>query len=572
MELEWRRCASDPRYFIEGYVWISSERDPRGRVPFELFDYQVNDLAAFIENRFVVCLKSRQLGLTTLAMAYALWLLLFRPGGANVGVVSKNQVSSDKNLGMLRAMYGFLPVWLKERGPKITGDSSRAVVFQHRDGSVSVVKSAAVTKTVFAGETFTLLVCDEAALWEYADDAYRTLKPTTDAGGSMLLISTARGAHGLFARTYRQAVRGENGYVAIFHPWSVSRLITKQDYLAKHKEFEAEPWLFYAEYPSSSEEAFRESGRPRFHNLPFLEDVSDLPLRGMVVERTVTDGAGAVVTDEHGVTVVELAFEEDDTGPLWLAELPNSCTYYTLLGDPSAGVGLDYATAHLVALDEDGEPFIAGYYRANTVDPVTWAAHLDRVGRFFAGAWGTGAVLAVEKSGGWSDLPIHELAARNYPNPYRWKPSTRVKSRMSPQLFAFPMTPASRPLVIDKLAQYVTCGDTGQPRLANITPILREELGTFVTRHDGKVAADVGCHDDMVMSCAEALFVALETCPPAKRSATNPVVVREQRDPVAAAVLRDMFKEIERVRAAEVEAGARELEAFSRVYEPHWRV
>jgi len=72
-EMEWRKCAADPEYFIRTYIWIESERDPRGREPFGLWDYQEKALDAYLGNRFVVILKARQLGFTTLAMAYALW-------------------------------------------------------------------------------------------------------------------------------------------------------------------------------------------------------------------------------------------------------------------------------------------------------------------------------------------------------------------------------------------------------------------------------------------------------------------------------------------------------------------
>ena len=89
-EMEWRKCASDPEYFIRTYVWIESERDPRGREPFGIWDYQQKSLDAYMKQRFVIILKARQLGFTTLAMAYALWQCLFKPR-ANILLISKSQ-------------------------------------------------------------------------------------------------------------------------------------------------------------------------------------------------------------------------------------------------------------------------------------------------------------------------------------------------------------------------------------------------------------------------------------------------------------------------------------------------
>jgi len=89
----------------------------------------------------------------------------------------------------------------------------------------SRMKSAPATEGVFAGETATLVVWDEAGLVEPAsrqEDVLRTLLPTTDAGGSMLVISTSRGGYNRFAKTYRAARRGASQFVAFFKPWQVS--------------------------------------------------------------------------------------------------------------------------------------------------------------------------------------------------------------------------------------------------------------------------------------------------------------------------------------------------------------
>ena len=49
-----------------------------GSVKFRLWDSQRKALAVLHESRRVVILKARQLGLTWLVLAYALWMCLFR--------------------------------------------------------------------------------------------------------------------------------------------------------------------------------------------------------------------------------------------------------------------------------------------------------------------------------------------------------------------------------------------------------------------------------------------------------------------------------------------------------------
>jgi len=513
VELEWRRCAQDEAYFLEQYIYIPSEQDVRGRVKFELFDYQHDLLNLFKSNRFVVALKARQLGYTTLAMAHALWLAFFRPG-ATILVVSRNQKSSNKNLAQARLAYQFLPAWLKERAPQLVADSTDGMVLRFADGMESKLKSAPATEGVFAGETATLVVWDEAGLVEPAarqEDVLRTLLPTTDAGGSMLIISTARGSYNRFAKTYRSAQRGDSQFVPFFQPWMVSPFMrcTKEcglcsegrgcrtRYEGKRREFADEPWRFFQEYPSTDEEAFRESGRPRFVGLPPESEFSEFPYRGNLVWKNED----------------EIVFEFDEGGPLRLATLePDKSAFYVIGADPASGVGKDYSTAHLLTLTEDGRPEIVGYYHCNTISPTEYAGDLDKLGRYFNGGnWA--ALLAVENQCSQGSLPINELHKHlDYPNPYMHQ-TAGSKNRQRTRMFEFPMTQDRRRAVIDRLAKYLVVTD-GACQIDNVYPLLRTELGQFVAQETAngniRYQADVGCHDDLVMSLAIALWVLID--------------------------------------------------------------
>jgi hypothetical protein len=507
-ELEWRKCAQDAEYFIRNYVWIEVEtrHDPRGRKLFDLWDYQESALGDYLNSRFVIVLKARQLGFTTLAMAYALWLCLFQPR-ANILLISKSQDAADKNLGMARFMYAFLPEWMKARGPELDGDAAKQIVFRAMDGSVNRIKSFAGTKTAGAGETASLVILDEFALMDDPSNTYRTIKPTTDAGGKLIIISTARGGSNMFARLYRDARRGINGFKAIFQPWTVSRLITQAEYEANKLNYAAEPWLFYMEYPSTDEEAFRESGRPRFANLPPEEDCPEFPVCGEFDEDPNTG---------------EIIFRETEPGQanFYLSCPPEELDFqrqFVLSADPALGVGGDYSSAHVLSITEDGLVEIVGYYLSNTIEPGDWAGDLDLIGRYFTGVGQKAALLVPENAGGIGVSIIDKLRNQyNYPNLYRYLPPAVAKRRRAP-VFGFPTTKATKPLVVNRLAEWLTPDQEGQWQVLNIYPRLRDELSTFVRRDNGSTAADVGCHDDTVMSLAIGLYVLLEECHPVER-------------------------------------------------------
>jgi hypothetical protein len=543
-ELEWRKCSEDPYYFIRTYVWIESERDSRGRELFGLWDYQEEALDAFIHDRFSVVLKARQLGFTTLAMAYALWLCMFRPR-ANILLISKSQDSADKNLGMSRFMYSFLPEWMKARGPTLDGDAAKQIIFKFPDGSFNRVKSFAGTKTAGAGETASLVILDEFALMDDPANTYRTIKPTTDAGGRLIIISTARGSNNQFAKIYRDAKRGLNGFRALFQPWSASRLISQDDYDAKKREFISEPWLFYAEYPSSDEEAFRESGRPRFQALPPVDDAEEFGVHGWVEET------------ENGFVFRLAGDDESWLAPLHLVCHPADIPFnrkFVLSADPALGVGNDFSAAQILAWMPNGDVEIVGYMHSNSTEPGDWAEELNRVGRFFAGSGQSSALLVVESTGGGAGITIIDKLKNHlhYPNMYRWLPPASARQRRAP-VFGFPTSRTTKPLIIDRLAEFVNRDESGVCRLVNIYPLLRDELGTFVRRENGTTAADVGCHDDLVMSLAIGVYVLSED-----PSTVGVGPIGERSEPSAPVLsVSSIFEEADRIRSLEAKKNNR---------------
>ena len=73
---EFIKCAKDPVYFMKKYYWI--QHPQRGRIQFNLYQFQEQVLKLFQNKEYLVINKSRQLGISTLSSAYALWLMLFQ--------------------------------------------------------------------------------------------------------------------------------------------------------------------------------------------------------------------------------------------------------------------------------------------------------------------------------------------------------------------------------------------------------------------------------------------------------------------------------------------------------------
>jgi hypothetical protein len=529
VELEWRRCADGSEgflYFARNYLWIRSKRDARGREKFDLFDYQEGVATDFFTRRFLIVLKARQLGLTTLSMSYALWLIMFRTGGATILVISKNQKDANANLEMIQHMWQFLPDWMKARAPKLVNSAADRWVWQHRDGSTATIESMVATAGSGASRTADLVIADEMALWATPEETYRALSPTTDAAAAspgegvvMICISTARGAKNYFARLFRDARAGRNRFKAVFFPWHVSRLnnpaaetggVDRSVYEAKRSEYAATPWLFAAEYPESIEDAFRSSGSTRFPHLPPFEEFDEFPWRGELLR----DGDG-------------FRFAVIDTGPVRLAFDPTDTSAFAgrqvIIGaDPATGVGGDAAVAYALAATDDGKFEVLGYVADSHLEPTAFADLLNDLGRFFTDVAGP-ALIACEyqpSGGGGGMTVVGRLRDLSYPNLYRYV-QPMARGRRVLDYYGFPITRSTRPLIINHLAELLVPDELGgELGLLNVPAVLRDELGSFVVRNDGSVAADVGAHDDHVLAVAIASYVARQQTP------TTPTVAR----------------------------------------------
>ena len=243
-------CREDVGYFTERYCRLYNAT-AQAWLPFTLWPAQKSTLDCMRAERLLVVLKARQLGLSWLCLAYALWLLTLH-GPATVLIFSMRAAEAAELLARLRGMHARLPEWLQ--GGKVVhagaarwelDHGSRALAFSTRSGR---------------SYTGTLAIVDEA---DYVPDLGRFLngvKPTIDAGGQLFLVSTSdkRQPISTFKRLFRAALAGTGDYQPLFLDW---RARPDRDQ-AWHARTQAEMFAqrgsdddFYAEYPATPEEA-----------------------------------------------------------------------------------------------------------------------------------------------------------------------------------------------------------------------------------------------------------------------------------------------------------------------------
>jgi len=209
------RCARDPFYFIINFYWVV--HPIKGRVHFALYPFQIRALWDFLNNRFNVVLKARQMGLSELLGAYILWLVLFHPY-KSVTIISLKDRVAKKLLRRIRFAYSNLPPVLQT--PIVNGrpgevGTASELVFSNGSGIVSVPTSEDAGRS----DALSLLVMDEAAIMQYAEVIWASAFPTLATGGSAIVNSTPYGVGGFFYQTWSESLFGGNDFNPIKIHW-----------------------------------------------------------------------------------------------------------------------------------------------------------------------------------------------------------------------------------------------------------------------------------------------------------------------------------------------------------------
>lgn len=452
--VEYAKCAADCAYFIDSYGVIDDAQghgDGGGTMPFRLWPAQIDLAWALMTERRVLILKARQLGISWLCCAYALWLCLFAPGKV-VLLFSQGEVEALELLRRVKALYTRLPAWLRDAVPAIARDNTTECGWSNG----SHVRSLPATQKSGRSFTASLVILDEAAHLQWADQLYTALKPTIDGGGQLVVLSTANGIGNLFHRLWTRAVQRLNAFRPIFLPWW-ARPGRDADWYARQVAEAAQPALVKQEYPSTATEAFLVSGRTRF-SPEWIEAQAPNVREGL--PRSAWPGP---LLDVPGLTVHALPTGRPCTIGADVAEGLER-------GDYSAAVLIDDRTWEELAC-------LHGHW-----EPDEFAGHLRALAEVY-GAW-----IAPERNNhGHAVLLALKLAGAKVAPGHDRKRGWLTNFQTKPQ-------------AIDLLATALRDG------LAVVrTQATLDELRIYTVLADGKTSAPEGYHDDRVMAWAIAL-------------------------------------------------------------------
>jgi len=455
---EYLKCAQDPAHFMKKYCNI--QHPQRGRVIFNLYPFQDKVLHLWRDNPYSIVLKSRQLGISTLAAGYSLWLMLFHKD-KNVLCIATKQETAKNMVTKVKFMFDNLPSWLK-----IEAEENNKLTLRLSNGSQ--IKATSASSDAGRSEAVSLLIVDEAAFIEQIGEIWASAQQTLATGGGAIVLSTPYGTGNWFHKTWVSAENAENDFLPIKLPWYVHPE-RNEDWRKRQDELLGDPRLAAQECDCD----FSTSGDVVFYPewVEFLK------------ETTVKDPVERRGADQN----------------LWIWEPADYTREYIVVADVARGDGKDSSACHVIDIATNTQ---VAEYRGQ-LPPKEYGYFLVGLASEY-----NNAMLVVENASiGWATLDA--IIERGYRNLYHSPKSDQLTADSYLRVFegssdmtpGFTMSLRTRPLVVNKFREYV--GD----RSVNIrSKRLLEEMKVFVWKN-GRPEAQSGYNDDLVMSFGIGMFL-----------------------------------------------------------------
>ena len=485
----------------------------------------------------VIILKARQMGFSTLTEA-----ILFKrtatKANVNSGIIAHKDDATTNLFNMSKLFLEELPEQLK---PKTKASNAKEIIFDDREGNGLRSKVKCMTAGgdgIGRSDTFQNLHLSEVSSWTHAKEILDGLLQAVPNKPNTLIIieSTAKG-YDYFKELWDKACDGENDFEPLFCAWweldeyrlpcgelelTEEEQELKELYNLDNEQIAWRRWCirnncgndvntFKQEYPSCPEEAFLASGECIFdkdiivsqieHNRPLISGWKRGEFEYKKTMHPVRNEKGEVVAIDKKIS--DIKFVEKENGLITIHQEPSvrrnadneiiAKRRYTIGGD-TAGLGLDYYTAKVVA--DDTQETVATL-RKQRIDEDKYADQVYCLGKYYHDA-----LIGLETN--YSYAPTKELVELDYPNLYQRK-RYETTTREIQKIFGFETNRLTKPIILQSL---VTTMRENVAAECDITT-LREML-TFVRKENGKQEAQEGYHDDLVMAKAIANYISIE--------------------------------------------------------------
>jgi hypothetical protein len=464
--------------FCDKWVFIEDKANHTA-LKLTLWPAQREIIGQLSSEQLLVLLKTRQVGLTWLSAALVLWLGIKNLLHLTV-IISASEDHAIEFLNRVYFILDRLPAWMV---PTISSRTKQQLDFKSNN-LISSIKSMPTIEMGAESKTPNLLIIDEAHTIRNVASIYNASYPGIEqAKGRVIIIanSVKGGAGWGFVRDiYTASMARVNSFKRIFLPW-----MAHPERPANFRQLMIVAGMneedIKEHYPETEAEALS-AATGSFFGQDIVRHSSFQPgIKGNLIRNK--ERELEFVDDDHGIIEVWRY-------PYYLLDTWNKNKWerrYAIGSDISEGLGGDYSVAYVYDrhLDE-----IVCRMKSNRVDADTWAIKLQRLS-----LWYDKACITVERNGaGITTIKkLQDLNANQYVRITGGKVGKSITKE-----YGWLATGGANG------TKWELCGDLRTWfRVTKGTiycPILIDEASTFIKFENGTLGAEIGKHDDCVIS------------------------------------------------------------------------
>jgi hypothetical protein len=153
---ELQKCKEDPIYFIKNYIYI--QHPVKGRIPLKLYPFQEDCINDFLEFKYNIVVKSRQLGLSTITSAYCLWYAMFHMD-KDIRLMATRLETAKNMIQKIRIAFKDVPAWIKTLLGLTETEKESVKYIEFTNGSK--IEAIPTTPESVRGIACSLLIIDE---------------------------------------------------------------------------------------------------------------------------------------------------------------------------------------------------------------------------------------------------------------------------------------------------------------------------------------------------------------------------------------------------------------------------
>lgn len=473
---KWKEWKNDPLLFAEECVMVPAAG---GNQLVKLYEPQKRVLKSFYKNNFLVLLKSRQVGQSFLSQVIAAHLVIFYDN-VKIGILSRSGDEASDFAKKIKDIIKEIPYeWARPK--KFSKDTARS--FELPNGSAVYTGAVSMTNpaSVFRGKSLTVLFVDEAAFIPKVDIAWTAVAPSLSKTQKVakengtpygcIILSTPNKTTGIGEWYYKRWVQAlsENGGDGVWTPHKI--------HWKEIPDFANDPDWFNKQCELLENNPSKIAQELNLEFIGSEDAIFDVKTQRLLNQ---------ITSDKSKLK--EIPFSQG--GKLWIFGDYDPKKFYIIGVDTASNSGEDYSTIEV--LDYKTCEQVMEY--RGKLEPKKFAEVLKTIAKMIPRN-----VIAIENSGGYgitvlNELQFDTLQEYNLYGEFRNEKTKKFVAGLN-------TNKRTRPMIIESMFNTVV----NNPSTIKSENLAMELLA--LTNKNGKVEADLGFHDDLVMAFAFACYV-----------------------------------------------------------------